>query len=239
MRRLLMLLVTLSLFALTMPSAHVSKVQGQSPGVDPNKWYNIIAKHSGQCLDVQFGSRADGAKLIQYYCHFGDNQTFRFEPRGDGYYRIITGNAGKCVDQANATLTPGGYFMQYFCHDGQNQQFQLIDGVVGSGLYNQIRVRHSGMNMDVANYSFSPGAQIIQYYPHGADNQQFEFREAPNVPCAGRDADGDGWSACYDCNDNDPSINPGAGINCGAGEDLNCNGQDDYEECYGGGGCCF
>ena len=36
--------------------------------------YNIIAKHSGKCLDVSGASQADFANVFQYALHGGDNQ---------------------------------------------------------------------------------------------------------------------------------------------------------------------
>lgn len=49
------------------------------------------------------------------------------------------------------------------------------------------------------------------------------------------DADGDGHRADVDCNDGDPTIYPVAPTSCASGEDRNCDGLDDYEECYEGG----
>ena len=234
MKRLHILLAVIGLCALAFPSAP-TKVHGQA-GIDPNQWYNIIAKHSGKCLDIANGSMAAGTRLMQHTCHFGDNQTFRFIPVGGGYYNIIAGNSDLCIDQANATFNNGGQFMQGFCHSGLNQRFQSLPGQVGIGLYNQIRVQHSGKNMDVANFSFLNGANIMQFDPHSGDNQQFELRPAPAVPCAGRDNDGDGFNACFDCNDNDQTINPGAEPDCEGFGDRNCNGTPDFQEC---GGCQF
>lgn len=207
MKRLIFLFATvvLGLAALALPAAPTRVAQGQS-GINPNQWYSIIAQHSGKCFDIIGGSTAAGTRLVQSTCHFGDNQAFRFEPvPGTSNYRIIAGNSGLCVDQANAVYTNGGQFMQWFCHSGLNQQFQVFNGVVGTGYFNQIRVQHSQKNMDVANASYQNGAYIIQYDPHGGINQQFELRPVP-TPCAGRDADGDGLIACYDCNDFDPYV---------------------------------
>ncbi len=60
--------------------------------------------------------------------------------------------------------------------------------------------------------------------------------EALPPPPPPTDADGDGYNSDVDCNDNDSSVWPGAPIYCEFGQDRNCNGQDDYQECYGGGG---
>lgn len=124
-------------------------------------------------------------------------------------------------------LAPVG---QYDCHFGLNQQWLPVY----SGGTFQFNVRHSGKNMDVQFGSFSNGAQIIQYFPHGADNQQFVLQEVD--PCADHDADT--WCEGFDCNDYDADTYPGAPISCEAGFDRNCNGVDDYEECYGPPPCC-
>jgi streptogramin lyase len=44
---------------------------------------------------------------------------------------------------------------------------------------------------------------------------------------ADTDSDGDGSYQCYDCNDNNASINPGSNDNTCDGVDNNCNGQTD------------
>jgi hypothetical protein len=66
---------------------------------------------------------------------------------------------------------------------------------------------------------------------HVGDTSMNIFRTSELPP----DADGDGHRADVDCNDNDPSIYPGAPTSCASGEDRNCDGLDDYEECYEGG----
>lgn len=38
--------------------------------------FTVVNKATGQCLDVFGGSTASGAKLIQWGCHGGTNQTF-------------------------------------------------------------------------------------------------------------------------------------------------------------------
>lgn len=53
----------------------------------------------------------------------------------------------------------------------------------------------------------------------------------PTPPC--QDNDGDGFCDDSECNPYDPTIYPGAPTYCGWGEDRNCNGLDDYQECYG------
>jgi hypothetical protein len=70
-----------------------------------------------------------------------------------------------------------------------------------------------------------------------------------NVQCYGRDMrdeDGDGWSPdaydyySRDCDDYNPNVNPGAGLDCSGWYyyDQNCNGLSDSDECWGGGSTC-
>jgi serine protease len=54
------------------------------------------------------------------------------------------------------------------------------------------------------------------------------------VPGSCTDADGDGFCADADCDDNDPAINPGTSEICGDGIDNNCDGAID-EGCDGSG----
>lgn len=205
MKRLLFALtVVVGLSALALLTAPRPVAHAQS-GISTSAWYNIVARHSGKCVDVQFGGTNAGARLIQHTCHGGDNQAFQFESVGGGLYRIIAGNSGLCIDQVNAVLSTGGQFMQWPCHNGTNQQFDVISGQVGSGYYNQIRVQHSLLNWDVANASTANSVFIVQYDTHGGTNQQFELVPT-NTPCAGVDNDNDGYNSCTDCNDFDPDV---------------------------------
>jgi hypothetical protein len=207
MKRLLFLLALVAgLSALALLPAPAPPTARAQSGINTSTWYNIVARISGKCLDVNGGGTNTGARLIQYTCHGGDNQHFRFESDGNGKYHIIAGNSGYCIDQVKASQSTGGQFMQYFCHGGTNQTFDVISGQVGSGYYNQIRVQHSLLNMDVANGSTSNGAFIVQYLTHGGINQQFELVPTTHTPCAGVDADNDDVNACLDCDDNDPDV---------------------------------
>ena len=52
----------------------LSTASGQTSGFTP-----LVASHSSSCLDVNGGSLDDGASIIQWQCHGGDNQQWRLE----------------------------------------------------------------------------------------------------------------------------------------------------------------
>lgn len=73
--------------------------------------------------------------------------------------------------------------------------------------------------IEVANMMVGGGQEVI-----GVAQLETYGRDRP-------DADGDGWFADQDCNDNDPSVNPGASPDCSRLQfDRNCNGREDYWE---------
>jgi hypothetical protein len=81
-------------------------------------WRNF---HSNKCLGVNGGSMTNGAKIVQYTCNGGADQTWVPIPMGDGkYYQFRNGaNSNKCL------AVPGGSF-------AQNTQLVIWDCGVGS-----------------------------------------------------------------------------------------------------------
>jgi Ricin-type beta-trefoil lectin domain-like len=218
MKRLMLILaVVIGLSALALlPPVPTRKASARTVSIDTTKWYHIINRRSGKCLDMANANFTPGAHLIQYTCHNGANQKFQFTDMGSGYYRLEVEHSHQCVDQLNATQTPGDLVGQYYCHNGYNQQ---VTANVDSNGYYQFNFRHSGLNMDVSQGSFSDGAQIVQYYAHGGDNQEFSIEEVSSCT----DNDGDTWCQGFDCDDSNANAFPGAPINCESGQDLDCD----------------
>lgn len=104
--------------------------------------------------------------------------------------------------------TGGGGRVPLYCYYSQNYGYWWTTG---------------SENPPAGSFSYQG---ITGFLPTGG---AFSF-DPPYVP---PDNDGDGYPADQDCNDYDSSIYPGAPIYCNSGEDRNCNGQDDYQECYG------
>ena len=73
-------------------------------------YWRVIARHSGKCLDVSSASTDDGAAIIQWQCHGGENQQWRVEAVTGGY-RLVARNSGKCLDVQGESTNDGGSLM--------------------------------------------------------------------------------------------------------------------------------
>jgi uncharacterized protein (DUF1800 family) len=135
--------------------------------------YELVARHSGKCLDVSGVSMDDGAPAIQWTCTGGPNQTWTLQPASDGYYNLIASHSGKLLDVSGASTDDGARVIQWPANGGQNQQW-LPQPV--SGGYYTLTVRHSGRALDISGVSTDDGAPAIQWTPDGGDNQQWLLR---------------------------------------------------------------
>lgn len=144
---------------------------GDDP-VQPGVSYQLIAQHSGHAMDIEGGSTAAGALLVQWNPHSGQNQRFQFVSTGDGYYRIIAQHSGHALDLFDSNPGNGADVGQWNDQNTTNQHWQVVDH--GGGVISLIN-RSSGRALDVWEASTSPGAQISQWDYHGADNQRFQL----------------------------------------------------------------
>jgi len=93
-------------------------------------WYNIVARHSGRCLDVTGGVAAtgNGIKLQQWDCLGTDNQKWGLYPTSNGYYyRIIARNSAKALDvEGGVGATANGVRIQQWDYlDQDNQKWEI------------------------------------------------------------------------------------------------------------------
>ena len=72
----------------------------------------IIARHSGQVLDVYGALVDDVTPIIQWPAHGGDNQAWTLEPASDGYVRIVARHSGKVLDVEFASPDDGARVIQ-------------------------------------------------------------------------------------------------------------------------------
>ncbi|WP_147302958.1 RICIN domain-containing protein [Marinoscillum furvescens] len=135
-------------------------------------YYRIVNRNSGQVLDVNGASTANGANVLQWPWNGGDNQLWEIVDLGTGYSRIINKNSGLDLDVNMGSSTNGATVIQWPWNGGNNQQWEVID--LGGG-YSRIRNRNSGKSLDVNGGSTSNGADVIQWTWTGGSNQQWEL----------------------------------------------------------------
>jgi hypothetical protein len=121
---------------------------GQLP--DPNRFYQITARHSGKCLEVNGGPSAvwNGAPVVQRDCNYAENQQWTFTPVGAGYYKITARHSGKSLDIFGGIFSAGNQVdVQQRDYNGStNQTWYLYD--LQNGYYGLL-ARH----MPAASYS--------------------------------------------------------------------------------------
>jgi hypothetical protein len=136
-------------------------------------YYNVVARHSGKCMDVVGGSTADLAEVIQYACGTGINQQWRRVDLGNGYVQLEARHSGKCLDVADRSTADNARIVQFACGTGTNQQWQLQDA---GGGYQRLVARHSGKCLDVIGGGTADGVRLIQYACGTGSNQQWLSR---------------------------------------------------------------
>ena len=138
-------------------------------------YYEIVARHSGKCLDVEGESTASGARVIQFSCGGWANQQFHVVSVGGGYYKIVARHSGKVLDVQWGALDNGTPVWQWDENGTAAQQWAIIDAGLGDG-YVRIMARHSGKALDVAGGSTADLTQIHQWDYVGIANQQWLLR---------------------------------------------------------------
>jgi hypothetical protein len=153
------------------------------PGVPTGRW-RLQVMHTGMCLDVESGSTASGAKIVQWPCHGGANQQFEFisdgftpafAPKPGQVYNIRT-FANKVFDVAENNPFPNTSVVQWPLNHGANQKFSIE--YVPPFQYETFRLvplNNQSNCLDVSGGSLSAGAQLITFTCHAGKNQQFRF----------------------------------------------------------------
>jgi lysophospholipase L1-like esterase len=142
-----------------------------SAAPDTSAWYVIKSRSSGLVFEIQGGSTATGAGLVQNTRTDAQSQQFRFIDSGGGYYRIQARHSSQVLDVWGKSLADGATIAQYTDQNSTNQQWQVQE----SGGYATFISRLSGKALDVWERSTTPGSRISQYTANGGTNQQFQL----------------------------------------------------------------
>jgi Ricin-type beta-trefoil lectin domain-like len=131
---------------------------------------SLRVAHSGLCLGVPGGTRADGTQLVQRSCDAGPAEGFHLVPVPDraDTYLLVDSLTGRCLDVEGASVGDGARIIQWECHGQANQQF-TVQPAAGLAGHLQLVAVHSGKCVDVAGPSTAEGAPVHQWTCHAAE----------------------------------------------------------------------
>ncbi|MFB6980130.1 RICIN domain-containing protein [Streptomyces scopuliridis] len=135
--------------------------------------YTLVNRSSGKCLEVEGGSRADGANVLQWACHGGARQRWRVEDLGNDTSRLVNAASGKTLDTAACSVADGADLRQWSWLGSSCQAFRLV--VTDQGGWVRLVGARSGKVADVAGCSTADGADVRQWPWLGSDCQQWRL----------------------------------------------------------------
>ncbi|WPB73966.1 RICIN domain-containing protein [Archangium violaceum] len=92
-------------------------------GKPEDKTFNIVAEQNQLCVDVENGSREDGAAIVQKPCNGATCQIFRVSDRGaDGHRELRNELSGKCLA---AKQGKDSGLIQTACTGQDDQRFRI------------------------------------------------------------------------------------------------------------------
>ena len=124
-----------------------------------------------RCMDVLDSRRDDGAPVIIYPCHGGDNQRFAWAP--DGSLRVFSTDVRCVTDQGGAAANLDA-IVAAPCDGRPGQRWHPAGD--GRG----IQLAGSGRCLDVPYADATPRTQLVLWDCHGRYNQQWDV---PSVTC--------------------------------------------------------
>ncbi|TDC85451.1 hydrolase [Micromonospora sp. KC606] len=136
--------------------------------------YRIVNRNSGKCLDVSGGGTADGADVIQWTCHNGTNQRWRFEDLGDDNSRLVNVGSGKVLDVNACGSADGANIQQWSWSNNNCQKFRPV--VADQGGWVRLVNLNSGKVAEVANCGTADGADVRQWSRMNSNCQQWQLQ---------------------------------------------------------------
>jgi hypothetical protein len=86
--------------------------------------FAFVNAKDNRCLDVNGGSKDNGAQIVQWDCHGGPNQQWRLQRDGDGF-RFVSVNSGRCIGVDAGRTDPSAPARQWDCDNSPNQRWQF------------------------------------------------------------------------------------------------------------------
>ena len=140
-------------------------------GHSAGPYYTLVNRRSGKVLDVYQADLRDGAQVVQWGDHGGDNQQWHVTDVGGGYRTLFNRDSGRVLSIWATDTADGANAVQWVENNGGDQQWQLVP--VGS--YYKIVNRHAGKVLAVYQASTADGARVVQWSDTGALDQQWQL----------------------------------------------------------------
>jgi len=142
----------------------------------------IVATHSGKCINVQGGSLAPAGRISQSACDQAASELWEVLPTANiGYYQVSAQNSGMCLTiQASRAET----IVQMPC-DGDPYQGWLPVAQAGGGY--SLQSQQTGACLDVKGAGQADNVALIFAACDGGANQVFQFEQTAffsNAPVA-------------------------------------------------------
>lgn len=86
--------------------------------------FNVIAMHSGQCMNTRARATADGTLVNQWPCDGASNQVWVYQNLGNDHFRLVDSNSGKCLTVRDFDINVNQQAFISTCNSGNlNQVF--------------------------------------------------------------------------------------------------------------------
>jgi hypothetical protein len=148
----------------------IDTVGGTVSGV--NNRFAFVNKKSGDVMEVQGSSTADGGAVVVGAENGGDNQKWTLNYDGAGYFRVTNVKSGLVLDVPSSSTADGTALDQWTSNGGDNQQWRIID--VGGGSF-ELENKHSAKLVEVSQGSTASGAAIDQRAANGGSEQLWQI----------------------------------------------------------------
>ncbi|MFC9688276.1 discoidin domain-containing protein [Kribbella sp. NPDC056951] len=152
--------------------------------------YELVARHSRQCLQIRGRSRSLDAVLDQGECTGALHQRFQIDqlPGVEQYQfhpahldGVKDDGKSTCVDLGGSQESPGSPVLQQACDATSSQQFAIeyLDGFTKDAVV-RLRNAHSGFCVGVENAGQAIGAAAVQQTCGNGADQQWILRPSRN-----------------------------------------------------------
>ncbi|WP_188272740.1 RICIN domain-containing protein [Streptomyces sp. CBMA152] len=125
-----------------------------------------VVTAAGKCLDVEGGSKDNGASVQIWNCNNGAAQDWRLEPDGSGLH-LRNPSSGKCLDVDHANSADGTKIQIWNCNQAPAQTWEADVRATTS-------LRNTGTGKCLDLRTFTNGQDAFLYPCNGTDGQKFK-----------------------------------------------------------------